>query len=243
MLHHTIATSDLGVSTAVELCSPEEGPRVVIVGGHHGDEPAGYALAGLLSVYMRVERGSLLIVPQANPGAVLCHKRWSMHKGQSLDLNRCYNALPEGVVPPPELAHYKLEKTPELQHAAQILNFIHQWKPSVVIDLHESYTPGGDKLPPSDPGKHVLAWTVSCGLRGKILAPKDIPHVSVNQPGSLISAMEVLGIAGLAIETRKSPLSFQDRVLRQMDILGQILRNHAGFDVPLPTQQVLSSVV
>ena len=240
---YEVATSDLGVSTAMELCSPESGPRVVIVGGHHGDEPAGYAVAGLLSVYMRPRKGAFLIIPQANPGAVACHKRWDLIRGKSLDLNRCYGALPVGSVPPPEQAQYKRINTPELQHADQLLNKICGWSPDLVVDLHESHTPAGDKVPASDPGKRILEWTVSCGSRGKALAPPEVPHVHINQPGSLISAVEVrCGAAGIAIETRKSPWTFQERVRRQMEILGLILQRHAGFEVPLPMQQVLDSV-
>ena len=173
---YEVATSDLGVSTAMELCSPESGPRVVIVGGHHGDEPAGYAVAGLLSVYMRPRKGSFLIIPQANPGAVACHKRWDLHRGRSLDLNRCYSALPVGAIPPPEQANYKRISTPELQHAGQLLDSICGWSPDLVVDLHESYTPAGDRVPASDPGKGVLEWTVSCGARGKAVAPRSSPR-------------------------------------------------------------------
>ena len=86
--------TELGTSLMFNLQGPKAGPTLVVVGGHHGDKPAGYAAAGLLSVYARSLVGRLIIIPQASPVACATFNRFTTHAGES-DLNRCYK-LPAG---------------------------------------------------------------------------------------------------------------------------------------------------
>lgn len=43
-----VVTSPLGTSGVWSSLGPADGPTLLVVGGHHGDEPAGYAAAGIL---------------------------------------------------------------------------------------------------------------------------------------------------------------------------------------------------
>jgi hypothetical protein len=66
--------------------SGKPGPVVMIVGGVHGNETAGYKAANLVKDYS-IKSGTLLVVPQANKLAVEQHRRAA--SGGS-DLNRSF---------------------------------------------------------------------------------------------------------------------------------------------------------
>ncbi len=61
------------------------GPVVLILGGVHGNEPAGWLAAEQLVETVEVERGSVLIVPRANELATHALERTLPDLG---DLNR-----------------------------------------------------------------------------------------------------------------------------------------------------------
>ena len=57
-----VVTSPLGTSGVWSSLGPADGPTLLVVGGHHGDEPAGYAAAGILSQYAQAEVGRLIVI-------------------------------------------------------------------------------------------------------------------------------------------------------------------------------------
>jgi len=62
----------------------DKSPKVFVLGGVHGDEPAGYTSAGKLTA-AKVSKGTLMVIPRANQVAI--------NKGTregTTDLNRCF---------------------------------------------------------------------------------------------------------------------------------------------------------
>jgi predicted deacylase len=96
------------------------GPAVCIVGGTHGDEPAGCRIARELLI-LNPDCGKLIIIPTANLRAVKLNRREIPGEG---DLNRCYPGNPGGIL---------ME-----QLAWEIFQLMKEHKIGVLIDLHES---------------------------------------------------------------------------------------------------------
>ena len=72
----------LGRSDVFESVGRWDGPTLVVVGGHHGDEPAGYIAAGLLAQHAVADAGRLIIIPQANPQAIAVFSRYGRTSGE-----------------------------------------------------------------------------------------------------------------------------------------------------------------
>jgi hypothetical protein len=111
--------------------SGKKGPAVLVLGGTHGDEPAGYEAALRLTDYFiknPLLRGAIIIIPEANRQAVLHYnRRIPVPQGEDIErgnLNRCYPGKPNGL--------------PMEQLARQIQNIAEDHKISVLIDLHEA---------------------------------------------------------------------------------------------------------
>ena len=77
----------------------EDGPDIVLIGGTHGNEPAGAdAMENLVSLLktggLRLARGRVTIIPKANPCGLKLGMRWQPHQMMLLhkmDLNRNYS--------------------------------------------------------------------------------------------------------------------------------------------------------
>lgn len=97
---------------------PADGPTVLVVGGLHGNEVAGYRAASKVDD-LSIDRGRLVTVPRANVVAIEDGVR---HGAGGVDLNRQF---PVGAEPRTELARALWE-------------VVTRFDPDVVIDLHES---------------------------------------------------------------------------------------------------------
>lgn len=178
--------------------SGKPGPKVVIVAGIHGDEPAGPAAAEQIR-HWPIRRGSLLIVPKASATALAARSRMTPNGGTNrVNLNR--------VFPPPETP-----RGPAEELAVELWSLIKEQRPDWVLDLHE----GGDfrVRTPNSVGSSVIA----AGLReamaaaGRILdalnatvADTNRAFVFLSQPikGSLArAAADQLGARALILET------------------------------------------
>lgn len=96
------------------------GPVICIIGGTHGNEPAGYRTAEKL-LQFKPDYGKLIIIPRANIRAVRRNWREIPEEG---DLNRCYPGNKTGSI---------MER-----FAFELLNFMREKKIDLLIDLHES---------------------------------------------------------------------------------------------------------
>src|SRR5690606_34549835 len=104
------------------------GPTVLIVGGIHGNEPAG-AHAVEVVRYWPIERGTVISVPRANIAALAAKTRKTPDvPPEQSQLNRAF--------PRPD-AEYP--KTPENPLARDLWELVVTHKPDWVLDCHEGF--------------------------------------------------------------------------------------------------------
>ncbi len=117
--------------TVYQLRSSIPGPSIIIIGGTHGNEPAGYVAAKQLYQYLLktgIKQGTVTIIPDANRWGLKLNMRWLPVEFVSFgllggnDLNRSYPS--PGEESPLELAN----------EMAEMIS-----KADWVIDLHEGY--------------------------------------------------------------------------------------------------------
>jgi hypothetical protein len=96
----------------------DPGPTVVVIGGLHGDEPAGYLAAEKL-LQVQVLSGTLVLVPRANVEAIRRNTRYYQR-----NMNRLFPGKASGD---------EME-----QLAYQLWKLTSDSKPSLVLTLHES---------------------------------------------------------------------------------------------------------
>ncbi|MEE8421986.1 MAG: succinylglutamate desuccinylase/aspartoacylase family protein, partial [Dehalococcoidia bacterium] len=99
-----------------------EGPRVMVLGGVHGNEPGGWLAAEAIADW-QPEAGSLLVVPRAN---VLSTHEFVRTLDGFGDLNRLYPGRPESVLPMSRMA-------------ATITAAAREFEVDLLFDLHESW--------------------------------------------------------------------------------------------------------
>ncbi|MCX7780882.1 MAG: succinylglutamate desuccinylase/aspartoacylase family protein [Negativicutes bacterium] len=111
-------------------------PKVLVLGGVHGNEPAGAAAARQLCS-LRVKRGTLIIIPEVNRLALQERVRTLPEIG---DVNRAYPGNGEG--------------TPAERLAAAVVSVYERYGVTLFVDLHEART--FRKLDKTSLGQSVL---------------------------------------------------------------------------------------
>lgn len=99
--------------------SNKPGPTVFVVGGVHGNEPAGYRAADQVVDY-RISSGKLIVLPRANVPAIQQNRRYA---SGDPDLNRSF----------PQAA----TETPDTPLATAIWDLLKAQRPQFVFDMHE----------------------------------------------------------------------------------------------------------
>lgn len=129
---------------AVITHSGVEGPRVMVLGGVHGNEPGGWLAAEDIADW-EVERGSLVVVPRANVVAAELLVRTTEELG---DLNRLYpGSTVEDALP---MSHM----------AAEIAALAREFEVERLLDLHESWAFYRDR---NQEGTAFLGQTITTG--------------------------------------------------------------------------------
>jgi len=106
--------------------SSNPGPTVMIIGGLHGDEPAGAYAAGQIR-YWPITRGTLIVVPRANVPALNATTRLTPGEPEELhNLNRNFSKA-------------KGDGAPRGPVATEIWKLVTGHKPQWILDLHEGY--------------------------------------------------------------------------------------------------------
>lgn len=96
-------------------------PVVMINAGTHGNEPAGIAAVNFLKDNLRIKKGTILLIPNAN---ILACKKEVRSFPKDINLNRVYPGNKEGN---------SVEKI-----AYEIFNLMKRYNIDFLIDLHES---------------------------------------------------------------------------------------------------------
>lgn len=102
------------------ITAPEPGPTLMVVGGVHGNEPAGFAAAERIVRELRPDRGRLIVVPRANAPAT---RRRTRGVSSVPDLNR----------------RFPLGRSPIGQVANELYALVKEYDPDWFVDLHEGY--------------------------------------------------------------------------------------------------------
>lgn len=104
------------------LDSGRPGPAALILGGVHGNEPAGALAAEQVCRFLPI-RGVLVVLPRVNPPGLAANVRYLPDMG---DMNRVYP--PRG------------QNTPAEKVGAEIISLMERWQIAMLIDLHEART-------------------------------------------------------------------------------------------------------
>ena len=124
------------------------GPAVMILGGVHGNEPAGW-LAGDEVATWEPKAGSLIVVPRANIRALNAFVRTFDDIG---DLNRLYPGDPESPLLMERMSFAFLETCRE-------------FRVEILLDMHESWAFYAEYPPNSGTG--ALGQTITAGVGPK----------------------------------------------------------------------------
>ncbi|MBC7075137.1 MAG: succinylglutamate desuccinylase/aspartoacylase family protein [Syntrophomonadaceae bacterium] len=117
----TIASGTKYATDLYIIKSDEPGPVVMIVGGVHGNEVAGYKAASIIKDYS-IKKGTLLVLPEANKRAVEIGRRYVTGEG---DLNRDF----------PQTS----SDSPDGTLAKAIYNTVKKYDVDWLMDMHEGY--------------------------------------------------------------------------------------------------------
>ncbi|MGI5913053.1 MAG: M99 family carboxypeptidase catalytic domain-containing protein [Syntrophomonadaceae bacterium] len=117
----TLAKGTIYATEMYIIRSGKPGPVVMIVGGVHGNEPAGYMAAGRM-VDTKIKKGTLIVLPKANKLAVKHGSRY--YKGHG-DLNRDF----------PQGRYQSADGT----LARAIWSALKKYDVDYVMDMHEGY--------------------------------------------------------------------------------------------------------
>lgn len=201
----------------------EVGPTIVVVGGLHGDEAAGYLAARELRKWT-VTRGKLVVVPDANRVAVESHQRFV-----GRNMNRLFPGKKNGDA---------MEKL-----AFQIWNLIKQSKPDLVLTLHESRGFHADDrkrygqtftydFPQLAPRFQRVATRVNAAITPR--KHRFLQFVDPFPTCPTYACWKILGVPATSIETAR-PLALASRVGYQLAALrGFFAEWELGCEEPAP---------
>jgi putative intracellular protease/amidase len=189
------------------------GPTVMVIGGMHGNEPAGSVAAKQL-LHWPIRRGKLIIVPEVNRLGLAADMRWfppDRNSSSLRDLNRQFPA--------------REDERPSSELAAEIWSLVQQHAPDYVLDLHEGFdfhvtnekSVGSSVIYARSEHRDAIAKTLLSAVNQTVFEEgrRFVPIAkSGAAPGSLVRACtERLGIDAFILETtfKDQPLSLRTR--------------------------------
>ena len=190
------------------------GPTVLILGGVHGNEPAGAAAAEKACSFSPI-LGKIVVVPRVNPLGLKDQVRYLPEIG---DMNRVYP--PQG------------ENTPAEQMGMEMIRLMQRQNIAMLVDLHEART--FHRLDETSLGQTLLFAnngvsaelamdTVDAVNRG--ISVEVRKFALVGHPIRYSSAWyagKYLGIAAFTVET-SSQQSLEDRVEQHLAVVRELL--------------------
>lgn len=195
--------------------SVRQGPTVLITGGVHGNEPAGYRAAEQIR-HWPIACGKMIVMPQINRLGLAADMRWSpeyRNDRSRRDINRSFPTADR--------------KDAVTEHTQAVWDFIVQHDPDWVFDLHEGFD--FHRINPKSVGSSVIAFPNQIEFARRIQqtvnAEVDAKHqfdlLAKSGPanGSLARAChEQFGAESFIFETtfKDQPLSLRTRQHRRM---------------------------
>lgn len=218
--------------------SGHAGPTVMIVGGVHGNEPAGAQAAESIRRWP-IQKGRIIVIPRANVPGLQANKRLIPGLETNLsNLNRNY----------PRADQTDNEARGELAQA--IWKIATENKPDWVIDLHEGYD--FHQLNDKSVGSSIICFPLPAGQAAADLMLKavnnsitnaELKFVMRNMPidGSLARAAgEHLHVPGMTLETTdKQPMEL--RVHEHQTMVRELL-THLGMIPDQPMEEPTKSI-
>ncbi|MFT5466051.1 MAG: glutamine amidotransferase-like uncharacterized protein [Verrucomicrobiales bacterium] len=208
-----------------------DGPTVVVTGGVHGNEPAGFRAAEQIR-HWPIASGKLVVVPQVNVLGLRAKTRYLPDASdEERDLNRNFPVVDGEAKPRGELA-------------TEIWSFVRDQKPDWILDLHEGYEYNVSHKPPE--GKKKSVGSTIIYFKGEARDPVveralEAVNSQIKNPwkrfrpltrgpisGSLARACATaLGAEAMILETtyKEQPISLRTRQHRAM---ANVLLNHIG---------------
>jgi predicted deacylase len=220
-----ILLPDTRFSTACYLVdSGQPGPTVLIVGGVHGNEPAG-ALAAEEIRHWQIQNGKLIVIPRANVTGLAANKRRITGLETNLsDLNRDY----------PRAKQPDNEARGDLAQA--IWKIATDNKPDWVLDLHEGYD--FHQLNEKSVGSSIICFPLTnaqitanemLAAVNETITNAQLKFVRRDMPidGSLARAAgEHLHVPGMTLETTDTqPM---EKRVQQHEVMVHALLAHLG---------------
>lgn len=194
--------------------SGQHGPTALILGGVHGNEPAGAVAAEKVCGFVPIV-GRIVVVPRVNPLGLRKNVRYLQEIG---DMNRVYP--PKGL------------NTPAERMGAEIIGLMERMHIAMLIDLHEARTfhridrtsLGQTLLFADNSTSAALAMDTVDAVNREIV--DDIHKFAlVGHPIRTSSAWyagKYLGIAAFTVET-SAQQSLEDRVEQHLKIVKDLL--------------------
>ncbi len=213
------------------------GPTVMVVGGVHGNEPAGAAAAEQIR-HWSIARGRLVVLPRANATALAANQRRipGADPDQS-DLNRNF----------PRAA----DEPPRGQPARAIWDLVRRVRPDWLVDLHESI--GFRRKEPKRVGNTIIhvpdpetrrRALAMIGALNRTIAEEEKKFLLLKNPakGSLArAAAERLRARAMIVETTRTgqplPLRVRQHRLAVHRLLSDLEMAACGADTLLPPRR------
>ena len=211
-------TLQAGTRWQTEGCiadSGKPGPTALILGGVHGNEPAG-ALAAAQVCTLQPVSGKIVVVPRVNMPGLAVKLRYVPDGGG--DMNRVY---------PPDNG-----ETPAERMGEAIIALMEEHRISLLVDLHEGRTfhkldrtsLGQSLLPADNPASDALATATIEAVNREI--DEEVKKFTRLGPPIRRSAAwyagKALGIAAFTVETSgQQPLA--DRVGQHLAVVRELL--------------------
>jgi len=194
------------------------GKTIVVVGGIHGDETAGFKAAESLKneAELLIEAGDIYFIPRANQLATELDLRYPKHL---MDLNRAFDG--EG------------ESDLTLQLASEIKEMISSTNPDFVIDHHESrdsYKNGrlGNTLIVADYNDNLFEGLMMIDLINPKLDEDEAFILESNPPvGSINDTLSSENLLVVTIETNRK-LLLEKRVEEQRIIAKTLIKYYSN---------------
>lgn len=213
--------------------SGRPGPTVLVVGGVHGDEPAGACAAAVISSWAP-RLGRLAVLPRANLMALHAGTRNTPGEAAAqANLNRCF--------PPEE----QPDAQPQGPLAGAIWTWVQDLRPDWIFDLHEGYgvrsagsqSVGSSVIHLRRPAAEALATRMVAAVNATVSDPqRQFVRLAGTVSGSLARAGGRLpGCNSLIVETTSRAQPLELRVAQHLLLLRTALADLVSPDAPAPT--------